>query len=313
MNPQLLKGSNSNMVGVVSDSGWINESLFVDWVHHFISYSKPSKEDPVLLILDNHESHISLEAFTLCRDHGIIMLTLPPHTSHRLQPLDLTYFGPIKTAYNQECENHMADRFGQSITQYDIVELFTNAFNRCSNLEKAASGFRAAGIYPLRPVEIESIPPYTTQEKINPTKNIQTNIQPSNNQTIDVQQASNAQGNAEIATAADQVQCDEDLDNQVSTTNPVNSPLDTYSDAEVTAAAQNHPVEDQDIYATDKEPVNFQTDDASTHTVSLSEIVELPIISPKISKRNIRKKRSIILTSTLIKDQLVEKANRKKS
>ncbi|KAG6464307.1 hypothetical protein O3G_MSEX014429 [Manduca sexta] len=92
MNALLLKGSNPNMVASVSDSGWINDSLFIDWLQHFISYAKPSLTNQVLLILDNHESHISLGAYNLCRDNGIIMLTLPPHTSHKLQPLDLTFF-----------------------------------------------------------------------------------------------------------------------------------------------------------------------------------------------------------------------------
>lgn len=282
MNPQLLKGSNLNMVGAVSDSGWINESLFVDWLHHFISYAKPTKEDPVLLILDNHESHKSLDAYLLCREHGVIMLTLPPHTSHRLQPLDLTYFGPIKTAYNQECENHMADRFGQPITQYDIVELFTNAYNRCSNLQKAASGFRSAGIYPLRPIELDSIGPYisqqTAQTTIDSTQNINMNTQPSNNHPTDVQQ----------------------------------SP-DAHNHVDATAVAQVHSVEHLDVQASDPGPANSQSEDTSTHAVSLSDIVELPIISPKISKRNIRKRKSTILTSTPIKGQLEEKENRKRA
>ncbi|CAH2218130.1 jg1082 [Pararge aegeria aegeria] len=264
------------MVGAVSGSGWINESLFVDWLHHFISYAKPSKVDSILLILNNHESHISLDAFSLCKEHGIIMLTLPPHTSHKLQPLDLTYFGPIKTAYNQECENHMADRFGQPITQYDIVEMFTNSFNRCSNLENAASGFRSAGIYPLRPIEFDSIQPYisqnTPQATINPTQNIHKNTQPPDNQVTDFHQISDAHNHADIT--------------------------------------QVHSLEDLGVQASDTGSVNLQSDDTRTHAVSLSEIVELPIIRPKITKRKIRKKKSTILTSTLIKDQLEEKENR---
>lgn len=66
-----------------------------------------------------------------------------------MQPLDLTYFGPIKTAYNRECDSYMASNVGRKITQYEIVELFTKAFNRFSNIEKAANGFRAAGIWPI--------------------------------------------------------------------------------------------------------------------------------------------------------------------
>lgn len=36
MNAQLLGGSNENMIAAVSESGWINENLFVNWLHHFI-------------------------------------------------------------------------------------------------------------------------------------------------------------------------------------------------------------------------------------------------------------------------------------
>jgi hypothetical protein len=43
----------------------------------------------------------------------------------------------------------------------------------------------------------------------------------------------------------------------------------------------------------------------------MSEIVELPIVPPKISKRNIRKKRSSIVTNTAIKDWSEEKENRR--
>lgn len=60
MNAHLLRGGNANMIAAVSDSGWINENLFVDWLHHFISFAKPTLEKPILLILDNHESHVSL-------------------------------------------------------------------------------------------------------------------------------------------------------------------------------------------------------------------------------------------------------------
>ena len=151
LNSQLLQGGAENMIAAVSDSGWINENLFVDWLQHFISFSKPSKESPILLVLDNHESHVSLDCYELCHQHGIHLLCLPPHTSHCMQPLDLTYFGPLKTAYNRECDLYMADNIGRRITQYEVVELFTKAFNRISNLEKASNGFRAAGIFPLDP------------------------------------------------------------------------------------------------------------------------------------------------------------------
>lgn len=62
LNPLLMKQNNSNMVAFVSDSGWISEQLFIDWLKHFKSFTRPSVDNPILLILDNHESHISLHA-----------------------------------------------------------------------------------------------------------------------------------------------------------------------------------------------------------------------------------------------------------
>lgn len=67
MNPLLMKQSNSNMVASVSDSGWITEELFVDWLNHFKSFARPSADNPILLILDNHESHISLSVYNFCK------------------------------------------------------------------------------------------------------------------------------------------------------------------------------------------------------------------------------------------------------
>ena len=50
--------------------------------------------------MDNHPSHISVDALKLAKDHGVNILTLPPHTSHKTQSLDRTVFGPLKVYFN---------------------------------------------------------------------------------------------------------------------------------------------------------------------------------------------------------------------
>ncbi|KAG8226082.1 hypothetical protein J437_LFUL006389 [Ladona fulva] len=42
----------------------------------------------VLLLMDNHATHTTLEAVDFCRAHNIFLLGFPPHTSHKQQPLD---------------------------------------------------------------------------------------------------------------------------------------------------------------------------------------------------------------------------------
>ncbi|GBP90872.1 hypothetical protein EVAR_78522_1 [Eumeta japonica] len=151
MNQLLIKGCNSDMIATVSDSGWINESIFLDYLRHFISFVKPRKEEPVLLILDNHENHISLRAYELLRKHNLQVLSLSAHLSHKMQPLDLTFYSSLKMAYNKECELYTVNNSVKRISQYEVGELFTKAYNKTANISKTISGFRAAGIHPIDP------------------------------------------------------------------------------------------------------------------------------------------------------------------
>lgn len=148
---QLKKGGPIGAVYGCSKNGWSNEELFLEWLKHLANYTKPSSQDPILLILDNHSSHISIEIFEYCRKHGIVMVTIPPHTSHRLQPLDLTFFGPLKAAFNRECELYLRAHVMERITPYDLAELLNGAFKKVATLDNAISGFRAAGIQPYNP------------------------------------------------------------------------------------------------------------------------------------------------------------------
>ena len=62
-----------------------------------------SKDQPGVLIMDNHNSHITLEGVELAKNHGLDLLTLPPHCSHKLQPLDVGVFGAFKKFYSSFC------------------------------------------------------------------------------------------------------------------------------------------------------------------------------------------------------------------
>ncbi|KAJ8965371.1 hypothetical protein NQ317_002874 [Molorchus minor] len=122
--PELIDGAPPGTILMISDSGFINGDLFLIWLKHFKSFINCSTNEPILLVLDNHSSHISLAAITFCRRNGIHLLSLPPHSSHRLQPLDVVFFGPLKSAYSQEADKWMISHPGRAITQ------FQNAFSQ---------------------------------------------------------------------------------------------------------------------------------------------------------------------------------------
>eukprot|EP00057_Strongylocentrotus_purpuratus_P025734 XP_011680208.1 PREDICTED: uncharacterized protein LOC105445838 [Strongylocentrotus purpuratus] len=130
-------------------SGWMQMDIFTIWFKHFIRSSGASKDNPVLLILDRHATHVrNLDVIDLARHSGVVMLCLPPHCSHRMQPLDVSFMKPLSTYYDQELEKWLRNNPGRVVTTFQVAELFGNAYMRAATTQVAASGFRKTGIYP---------------------------------------------------------------------------------------------------------------------------------------------------------------------
>ncbi|XP_018318037.1 tigger transposable element-derived protein 6-like [Mycetomoellerius zeteki] len=151
MTSQLQRNGPIGAIYDCSKNGWTNEHLYMKWLLHFKNHVKPTHDNPVLLILDNHTSHISLTAFEFCKANFITVVTLPPHTSHKTQPLDLTFLGPLKIALYREYELFLSTNVYEKITEYNFAELLNKAFLKVATMEKGISGFSSAGIWPLNP------------------------------------------------------------------------------------------------------------------------------------------------------------------
>lgn len=137
---------------MTSDSGYITTDLFLEWLVHFQAQVKSTESDPVLLILDNHTSHTSLQAILFAREHYIHMISLPPHSSHKTQPLDRCFFKPLKDFYSQSCDNWLLNNPGRVITQYQVASLFFEAYQRAATIGKAVKSFQVCGISPFNPL-----------------------------------------------------------------------------------------------------------------------------------------------------------------
>lgn len=148
-NPRFAIGSFPGSLFLLSKSGWIVSELFINVLQHIKKNTNCSKINPILLILDNHSSHCSLESINFCRENGIILLSFPPHTSHRLQPLDVAVFGPFKTFCRTSFNDFLLSNKGVAITIYDIARLTNLPFQKAFSIENITSGFRITGIYPL--------------------------------------------------------------------------------------------------------------------------------------------------------------------
>jgi hypothetical protein len=107
-------------------AGWMTTEFFPSVLMHIKKHVNCSKEIPILLIMDNHTTHISLEAINYIRENGIVLvlLSLPPHSSHRMQPLDISVYGPFKARCKATLTiRYMSNNAGKAIRIQDIPRI----------------------------------------------------------------------------------------------------------------------------------------------------------------------------------------------
>jgi hypothetical protein len=100
-----------------------------------------------LLIVDGHKSHNSHEFHKYCEEEKIIVLCMPPHSSHLLQPLDVGCFSPLKRAYSDEI-NSLAQYSTKKIKKEAFLPAFKAAFKKAITKDNICAGFRGARLVP---------------------------------------------------------------------------------------------------------------------------------------------------------------------
>ncbi|GBP43106.1 hypothetical protein EVAR_96368_1 [Eumeta japonica] len=145
----MLNGAPVGTLGLAQPTEWMNSDLFPEVMKHFVKVTASTKENPSLLIVDNHDSHLAPAVLNIAKDNGVTLLTIPPHSSHRLQPLDVSVFGPLQTYYNAAMDSWLMRHPRKTISIYNIAELLGQAFDRAMTPSNIKSGFRKTGIFPF--------------------------------------------------------------------------------------------------------------------------------------------------------------------
>ena len=152
----------------MSDSGWMDGELFANWFStHFLKHAVSSR--PLLLLLDGHSSHYTLEVVKTAAEHEVIVFCLPPHTTADSQPLDTSCFGPLKTYWSEACRQYLLSNPGRVITKFQFSKLFSEAWSKGMTIHNIVSGFRDTGIYPFnRNAILDKLPKSSTNNSCTP-------------------------------------------------------------------------------------------------------------------------------------------------
>jgi hypothetical protein len=104
-----------------------------------------------LLVLDGHGSHITLERVEQAQDFGLDMIILPFHTSHVLQPLDVSCFKPFKTTFRKVRNAAMSRNNHMEPDKITLAGWVNQAINQSLIKRNIKVGFTVTNIWPFNP------------------------------------------------------------------------------------------------------------------------------------------------------------------
>lgn len=278
-------------------TGWMQKEIFERWLEKFIIFTNASKDRPVLLILDGHSTHTkSIELIQMARDNGVILLCFPPHCTHKIQPLDVGFMKPLSTYYDKEATNWLRNNGGNVITVKQVAEIFGLAYIKATSMSTAINAFKKTGIWPLNPDVFTDVD-FMAAETTNIDEEIFNNIE---NDSLSINQ-NDAMDNLQIENLEimqiENIEIELLEDIQIEILDDIQ--LESYVNPEtISTPKTNKPVPS-----------------TSFEKVSPKDIMPVPqqsIESKQRKRKNIRRGKTVILTSSPYKNDLQNQKDKAK-
>lgn len=149
-NLQLLEGAPPGAWAVFHRTGYMQMELMCKWAVEFVRFTKASLENPVLLLLDGHVTHVkNLQFIEFCKANGVVLLCFPPHCTHKMQPLDVGFMAPLNSSFGKEVASIQQQHL--TVNLKNLFSIFGTAFLKAAKMETAVNSFRKCGIVPFHP------------------------------------------------------------------------------------------------------------------------------------------------------------------
>ncbi|XP_030748956.1 uncharacterized protein LOC115877032 [Sitophilus oryzae] len=155
----LLASMPPNWILGRSDSGWMRGDNFFDYIANDFNewVTQMQLKRPILLLIDGHKSHMTMQLSEFCHQNGIILYALPANTTHILQPADVSVFKPLKTEWKKtvrEWQNR-PENINISVNKINFCRVLQEAIEKANMNQHIINGFKKCGLYPFEPNSVD--------------------------------------------------------------------------------------------------------------------------------------------------------------
>ncbi|OCK91028.1 DDE-domain-containing protein [Cenococcum geophilum 1.58] len=151
-----------------STNGWTDDSLGLHYIEHYDKYTRQLVEDAEGNIR-SYRMHLTWQFIQYALSRKIVLVALPPHSTHKLQPLDVGCFGPLQHYYGVEVDNFC--RYGHiGVNKEYFMKLYPTARAMAFTRETICEAWKATGLLPYNPTAV-----LKTLPQVGPSAGLETN------------------------------------------------------------------------------------------------------------------------------------------
>lgn len=147
-----------------SQKGWTDGEIGAEWIKIFDKQTKHKvkRGEYRLLIVDGHNSHYTVAFLLYAREHLILVLCYPAHTTHIYQGLDVVIFAVLKRFLMEERDKWFRTK-AQAMDKNNFLAIYSAAHVRALTPENVKSAFEKTGVWPYNPLVV-------TEQMLAPSK-----------------------------------------------------------------------------------------------------------------------------------------------
>ena len=138
---------------IMSYNRWIDNAIGLKWFTKvFVPKTIPLVEGRWRLMLFNrHLFYITSKVICIYIANKIILLCLPLHSIHLLQPLDISLFGPLVSFYKSIIRATYKFGYIFSINKLVFLDLYLKAYEKAFIMKNIESSWMKVGLLPFNP------------------------------------------------------------------------------------------------------------------------------------------------------------------
>ncbi|XP_047135529.1 uncharacterized protein LOC124812681 [Hydra vulgaris] len=136
----------------MSPSGWMEEDQFVQWINSvFIPFKNVNCEGRVVLIADDHLTHVFMAAIQLYQKYNIDLVILPSRSSKFFQSLDSNVYSHVKNVWRAILQQHYRETGFRNVGKltFPLLLFKLHSLEQDLKISHAVRGFKSINLYPL--------------------------------------------------------------------------------------------------------------------------------------------------------------------